>query len=285
MGFRILVRSQPTPLLDLFTTLLEDFPYTLLCPPSDELDWTDEAQLATYFEEKYPSIVINFPWLHESAPLEGELASLNALSRCCIDSDVPLLHLSSFRVFGDAYVEASYGEDILPEPKDEIGQGFLSLERVAIQVNAHMLIRLGWLLGGGYQDLLSVLMPRLLNGDSHYVSDHNVGAPVQQWFVIKVLIAMVQQILCGAENWGVFHIRSADTCSEAEFADNLVRLLSQELGREISTPEVAAKGDDRHAFPGGAQLDGSRCTDDFGIQLPSWRTGLKTLIHNYVDRD
>ena len=289
MGFKILVRSPSSELLELFKAVFEDFPYSLLIPEGGGLDWSDLAAIEAYMAQKLPSIVINLHGVGADLPggatAEEDLACVNCLATSCKSANVPLIHLSSFRVFGRNDDSHPVKEEVEIQPQDAEGKHLQALEQLVAQNDAHVIVRLGWLLGGEQDNVLKTIVPLLIQKKLFFVSDHHYGAPVQLRFVARVLLAMVQQILCGAENWGVFHLRSSDVCSEAEFSDSLVRLVNAEMDDEALAPAVAGADDDRRLFSANAYLDGDRCTSDFGIQLPSWRIGLKALVRRELEME
>lgn len=289
MGFKILVRSSSTELLELFKAVFEDFPYSLLIPDDAELDWSDVAAIEAYMVQKSPSIVINLQCvgieLPSGAAAAEDLACVSCLAVVCKNANIPVIHLSSFRVFGRNDETCPLKEESPVQPQDADGKYLQALEQLIAQNDAHVIVRLGWLLGGEQDNLLKAMIPLITQKKLFFVSDHHYGAPVQLRFVARVLLAMVQQILCGAENWGVFHVRSSDVCSEAEFSDSLIRMVNVEMGGEALIPAVAGVDDDRRLFSANAYLDGDRCTNDFGIQLPSWRIGLKTLVRRQLESE
>lgn len=287
MGFKVLVRSAPTLFLESLVNLFEDQPYIILAPTPAELDWTDVSAVEAYIKKKSPSVIVNNPLV----PLQGnsaELASLMKLMELCELADIHLIHLSSYRVFGRVANDIDLTEDYMPEPpaEDASAQHLLAMERLCLQRTNHVILRAGWWLNGEVDNIVDRLVPALLteNREALVVSDHAFGNPVQAQFVAHVVFSMIQQFLCGAQNWGVFHVHSSDTCSEAEFCDNLVRLLKAELQLDLELPTVASGDDDRKLIAGNANLRGRRCTDNFGIQLPSWRKGLKVLVKLYLEK-
>ncbi len=287
MGFKILVRSAPSLFLETLIASFEDQPYVLLAPNSSELNWTDAKAVDSYLKKKSPSIVVNYPLV----PLQGNSAEVKCITRLtsqCEKLQCALIHISSYRVFGELPLETEIPESFEPAPSDEetYAKHLLAMEAASRACEKHILLRIGWMLNGEVDNVIEHLVPRLLQneGDTLHVSDHAFGNPIQMRFAVHVVFSMIQQILCGASNWGAFHVHSADTCSEAEFNDNLIRLLRAEIDSEIQVPEVASANDDRKLMPGNANLQGRRCTDNFGIQLPSWRKGLKALIKRYLEK-
>lgn len=285
MGFKILIRAAAkSSLLDMMISSFENYPYSLLAPSESELDWADSDALNAYVCDKHPNIVINFPL--DDSPLDGEteVKAVSKLAKLCVNQNIPMIQLSSFRVFGRAGNLDEIGEDLAPAPRDNDGKFMLSVEEACAINRDHIILRLGWMLTGRGDNVLSAMLSKVLKEEPFFVSDHYFGAPIQESFVVKVLIAMIQQILCGAENWGVFHLRASDSCSEAEFCDSVVRLINSELDRTVVMPLVAGVEDDRRLFEGSANLSGDRCTDNFGVQLPSWRKGLRGLVRAELER-
>ena len=100
MSFKILVRTAPSMFLDTLVNLFEDQPYTLIAPSLSELDWTDAKAAESYIRKTCPSIVIN----NSLVPLQGNAAEVKSLTRIvqqCDHSNIPVIHISSYRVFGE----------------------------------------------------------------------------------------------------------------------------------------------------------------------------------------
>ncbi len=277
MGFKILLRAGPGELASCLEGVFEEQPFNLLLPL--DLNWDDKVAVRGFLQANPPSIFINY------APgqfCQTELERIRFVTELCRKDDIPFVHFSSYRVFGKTVHEAKLAEDAAPKPRDDIAKQLLKIEQTVGQNQKHLLLRVSWVLGGETDNLLDTLVPKLLVGDRVFVSDHNFGRPVNIAFLGNVILALVQQILCGAQNWGVFHVHSSDRCSEAEFSDALVRLMRIHSSVDIDMPLVAGADDDRRLLQGNAWLVGDRCTRDFGIQWQSWRMGLKSLVSAYL---
>ncbi len=282
MGFRILLRAKPGEVVTALESTFEEQAYILVVP--SEVNWSDKLAVTECVQQWSPNVVVNFYVPESAAEADHEREVLPLVINNCVDLNVPLLHFSSFRVFGKTVSPGELGEELVPKPRDDYGKKLLELERLVSQVEKHMILRVSWLLDGGPSGMLDKIIPKLLSRTPFFVSDHDFGCPVNSRRLAQVLLAKIQQILCGSDNWGVFHIRSSDSCSEAELCDSLVRLLSSLTEKEIDLPLVAGKGDDRRMLVGNALLAGTRSTDNFGIQLQSWRKGLKVLVRDYVQK-
>ncbi len=281
MSFRILVRRAETDLASLFSGVMEDFPYVLLAPEDDRLDWSDQQAVSAYFSEKTPNLVVNFNRSYLDAD-EKDLHAMRSLAGACCEHATPMMALSSFFVYGGSYQAAGLSEVNPPAPNDPRGRRLLEVEGAATQAKRCIILRLPWLLDLVDGCLFDQLIPPLIDGELEPVSDHHRFNGVSAGYVIRCLIAMINQVFCGAENWGVMHLRSSDLCSEAEFVDAIVRMLNNETGFDVHLPQVISGREDQHLLAGSANLLGRRCTDDFGIQFPSWRHGLRSLIKRWL---
>ena len=198
-----------------------------------------------------------------------------ALARACASAGKPLLQLSSARVFGQA--SSPWLEACTIAPIDEAGRRFAVAESLAALSHNHLILRLPWVLDlpGG---LMAQLLERLSAGGELAVSDQVRGAAITLHSVARAAVAMSRQVMWGADNWGVFHLRSADTCTEAELADFFARALKRS-GCAAASVRVGPAGP---LSPYPAALEGNRLTDDFGIQLQPWRHGLKGRVKHWL---
>jgi len=281
LSYRILVRRADTALASAFMGVMEDYPFVLLTPSAESLNWSDEAAVAGYFDEKSPSLVIHFPesCVDVSA---SDIAAARSLAKACKAKSVPLIQLSSFRVFGDNYCPQGVGEVDMPQPSNELGRRILSMETGALVCPSSIVLRLPWILDLVPCSLFGRIIPKLLVGELPPVSDHHRFSLVSAGFVIRSLITLIHQVFCGAENWGVYHLRSSDQSSEAEFVDATVRMINAEAGLSLTMPQVISGKEEGRLLLGNGNLNGRNCTDDFGIQFPSWRHGFKSLVRRWL---
>ena len=276
MGFRVLVVSDSPAFYETLESAFEALAFSLLAATPDFLMLSQE-NMAAYIDGERINIVV-----HASA--DGGVANnLQWLVNTCRDKNLPLIHLSSYRVFGAAQSDLS--ESLLPEPDDALGQALLATESLVLAVPHAIVLRTPWTLVSCSQaatdeGLLGRICFGLLNNPILNVSEVAAGALISWQEMAKTIVAFVQQILCGAENWGVFHIRTSDTCSEAEFADAVARLLR---GEGLSVSELAITKEVRPcSVERSALLSGRRCTDNFGVQQRSFRVGLKGSVQRWI---
>ncbi|MFL0798837.1 MAG: NAD(P)-dependent oxidoreductase [Agarilytica sp.] len=282
MGFKVILRGSNGDIERALKAVFDESALELVVAPNH--DWSEASSLSTFLGSLKPCAIVNYG--ERPIDMTAEIAAVESLVEQCASLNIPFIHLSSFRAVDTSDHEATDDIDELSiaNANDEIGRHFAALESICARVERHIILRLSWVLGGNLENIFDDIVPQLLNGDSVFVSDHDFGRPVTIGALANTLRALVQQILCGAENWGTFNIHSSDKCSEAEFCDALVRIMQTDLDHAVQMPLVAGVDDDRRLLEGNALLGGDRMTRNFGVQNTSWRKGLKATVKGYVDR-
>ncbi len=268
MGFKIVLFGGVSAISKSFRQRSDDIPWVLV----DESTLGNISSVEDYFQESQPGAVVN---LSPGGPANLHADKQDVLRdvvESCRIFDVPFIQLSSYVVLDDIS-----GEEIFEDQSADVES-----EQEARVLAKHLILRTSWMLDGE-EGLLSRFVPRLLDGGEEIVvSDHHFGRPLSARFVADTVIAIIQQILTGAENWGTFHVHSSDLCSEAEFCDHLVRQLQKELELELRFPTVAPQNDKRRFLAGNANIAGRRCTENFGVQFPTWRRGFGRLLREWL---
>lgn len=198
----------------------------------------------------------------------------------CKKMDLPIIHLSSYRVFsGDK--KNVHNEKDQPHPASAEDQQLLQLEEIVSGLEKSIILRTSWLIGSRGNNLLTRLLGALLDGSQVEVHRRLRGAPTTVDDLARVLLALVKQIGCAAENWGVMHYCSSDHCSEEEFAEQVLQYLIQNqlLTAEPSLQLIGGDDDEQMAS---AILGCRRLRDGFGIQARSWRPNLLLMIKNWL---
>lgn len=280
MAFKILITECQSALGGALFKGFENFSLSIISPQFSCEDWCDEAKVETYLESQRPAVIVNTSTVTADAicGVSGDPASV--LSKVCAAMDLTLIHLSSHLVFD----VAQQGGEVLseqdePQPQSQLGQELRRAEVAAQTVPRSIVLRLPWLLDSP-DGIIYGAANALLKPETIKVSDAWRGTPVFVDDVVRVIIAIVQQILCGAENWGVLHFHSSDSCSEAEFIDYVARVLHR---KGCSVAPISVTKTEQRIFPGNGWLVGHRCTNSFGVQFRSWRQGTKRKIEQWLE--
>lgn len=280
---KLLLTDANSPLGAAIAHELETETYSLLMPQTDEVNWCDRESVLTYLREQQPDILINTLGWSESSGADNRYlrveAAKNLALGCKVAQTIPI-HLSSYRVFGGV-AKSSYDEADQQAPLSEEGSAYALAERHFHQTLSHWIcLRLSWLIGAQGDNLLSHLLSGLSAGKSIPVCAEMRGSPTAMSDVARVVIALVKQILSGAENWGYFHYCSSDACTQADFAQQVAAILEQEelLRGSLVVEDTLLSPTE----PGSAVLSSRRCRDNFGVQPRSWRQGLHSTIKMWL---
>ena len=247
------------------------------------LNWLDGVEVQNYLAQHTPDIVINTQgW--EAIPDMDQLAKLPIVStniaKACAVLAVPLLHFSSYKVFG-VDNKSSHSEKDIPAPASIAGQAFFAAEQTIEHSQAKAIIlRLGWVIGSYGNNYLTRLLQAIRDQQPIELNSRLRGAPTLMSDVVRVAVAIVKQIDSGAENWGVMHYCSGDALSEPEFGEQLVQLLAQQqlLQQDSQITLVNYQPSDE---PLSAVLGCRVIRDAFGIQARTWRQSLLPLVKQW----
>ncbi|GAB3111824.1 sugar nucleotide-binding protein [Aestuariicella hydrocarbonica] len=262
--------------------------YAVLSPPLNSLDWTDVASVQQYLVDNTVDVVINTAGWNEAPNKDQQLTlvqAATALATAAPEAGCVVIHLSSYRVFGGEN-KSSYDEDDVPVPLNAAGQAFLDAERAfEARMERYLCVRVSWVLDIIGESIFWRLLKDLTSeGPELEITHQRRGAPLSSAEIGRVILAMTHQILCGAENWGVFHLASGDPCSSADVAEAVSDILQREqlLKRQwrvetLSEEQLAKLGE-----PDSAALTVRRCRDNFGYQICSWRQGLTGLVRAWL---
>jgi dTDP-4-dehydrorhamnose reductase len=240
----------------------------------DLIYFSDETSL----ESLKINCVLNCGMLDQQHPTA--LAETQIISRFCRQHKIPLIHLSSYRVFS-AIKKNIHNEKDQPQPISDEDKQWMIAEELSATAEKHIILRTSWLIGPEGHNLLTQLLSGFLNGARINVHQDLRGAPTLVDDLARVLAAIIKQIHCGADNWGVMHYCSSDHCTEEEFAEQILQYLIQYqlLTAEPSLQLIDADEEERSVS---AILGCRRLRECFGIQGRSWRPNLLLLIKEWL---
>lgn len=264
---------------------LERESFNLFVPDSGDLDWDKPASVAQYVSVVRPDIVINCAGWEDITSLSQQNLLINAASHiaeACAPFHIPLIHFSSYRVFGGDN-KSTHGEKDVPTPNSDAGHAFLAAEQVIKQhLDKWIALRLSWIVDSYGENHLTRLLRSLAAQKSVSVSSRLRGSPTTLSDAARVAVAMAKQITCGAENWGVMHYCSGDACTEAEFAEQVIQVWRQCQGAEIDDKALEILDQLSPDEPVSAVLTCNLTRDYFGVQARAWRPGLLPMIKQWL---
>lgn len=250
---------------------------------SPHIHWEDAFAVRDFLTQHKPDVVINtLAWEETPSELQQTLLPIVAgnIANVCANLGVPLVHFSSYQVFG-VDNKSSHSEKDIPAPVSAAGQAFFAAEQ-AIEHSAarFIILRLGWIIGSIGDNHLTRLLTAIQAQQPITLNTRLRGAPTLLSDAVRVCVAIVKQIACGSDNWGVMHYCSGDALNEAEFGEQLVQLLAQQhlLNQDANFTLIDAAPTHE---PISAVLGCRRIRDAFGIQARPWRPSLLPLVKQW----
>lgn len=290
MASKVLITNAVSPIGQAIYKAFESCTYAVLTPVKSALDWTDSNAVERYIAENDVSVIVNTVGWSESptAQQQQELcAAADAIAMAAKKHGCAVIHLSSYRVFGGENL-SSYDEQDTPAPLDAAGHAFLQAEKAfERELEHHICLRVSWVLDIIGDSIFQRLLQDLTSEGPELLFNHRRrGAPLSAMEIGNVILAMVHQIFCGAENWGVFHLASSDPCTSAELFEVVAEILERKgaLKRSWRVQSLNEGDDDGQSEPESAALTVRRCRDNFGYQVKSWRQGLSRLVSVWLEQ-
>lgn len=153
--------------------------------------------------------------------------SVTRLAKVCSENSVPLMQLSSCRVF-DGLEGGRHREDDDIMPVGTEGTFFASIEQqVRSECSQHIILRTGPLFGSKGNNLLTHLLSRLNEKTPLALSKKGKSCPLHLRDLARVISAIVDQMSCGCRSWGTYHYSSTEPVSSYQFAEAVLAVVSQ----------------------------------------------------------
>lgn len=198
------------------------------------------------------------------------------LAKVCRSQGIVLIHLSDDSMFAGRR-SGAYREKDKPDSKSPLAKHILKAESyVCRRASRHLVLRTGPVISPIGENIFTMLFDRLKAGQRLEMLDDKI-CPTSGADVARVVIAMILQTGCGAEEWGVYHYASGDATSLYSFAEAIVATASQygHIRRE-TVSLVQRDGDGHHII-----LNCHKIFSTFGIKQRNWRQTLPAIIAEY----
>ena len=237
-----------------------------------------------------PHYVVNSHSIEQALAAEGvdwaHLRLAKMLCQDCRSCGAAMIHLSSALVFEGARGH-SFSEADKPRPRRAPGRRLLELERIVERhSDRYIILRTGWMFGANRQSSFVKLLERLERGENITLRRGLLGAPTSSADVARVVWAMIQQLDCGADCWGIFHYTSGDSASSREFAETVITLAAQYGELDVDKLQLAESNHgDSWSVAAQPVLTCHRILNDFGIKQRPWRSAMTTMLKAIYSED
>lgn len=255
---------------------------------SQELDITKESRVIKSIKRAKPSFVINAAAYTavDSAEQEPDrcfqvnAAGVENLAKACKRLNIPLIHISTDYVF-NGQQHAAYAEEDQPEPLGVYGKSKLEGERlVGSLLEKFVILRVSWVFSEWGSNFVKTMTRLAGEKEVLKVVDDQVGAPTPASDVARVIIAMIRQLDCGADAWGVYHYSGREITNWHEFACQVIE--QARLYSDVSVKEVEKVKTSDYGFaaprPLNSRLDCQKILEVFGIKQRSWKPEMARVV-------
>jgi dTDP-4-dehydrorhamnose reductase len=275
---------------------LEDSPHEVIAGSRIEFDITRKRDLHSRIQGSHPDIVINCAAYTTVDKAESEPEKAFAVNRdgaanlaaVCRESRTPLIHVSTDYVF-DGKMDRPYREDDPVNPLGVYGRSKLEGEKaVQSMLTEHIIIRTSWLFGVHGSNFVKTMLRFARERDELRVVADQRGCPTWTGHLADALLEISRQTLEHSSNtpWGTYHFCGSGETSWHEFATAIIAegRLRENLKVARILPITTAEYPTPARRPAISILDCTKIESAFGIKPEPWRTGLATVVKEYLSR-
>ncbi|MBB5729833.1 dTDP-4-dehydrorhamnose reductase [Sphingomonas prati] len=266
---------------------------TLLCPTRAELDLTDAAGIAAWFDREKPDAVVNSAAYTAVDKAEQDIAvawAANAtgpalLAAASAEAGIPIVQVSTDYVF-DGTVEGAYAETDPVAPLGVYGSSKLAGE-IAVRTGnpRSVILRTAWVVSATRVNFVKTMlrlgetMPEL-----RVVSDQ-YGCPTSATDIASTIVTIVEAMVAdAAAPTGTYHFVNAGSASWCDLAREVFTVATGITGRPgplvhaITTADYPTPA----RRPANSRLSTARLTRDYGIEPQPWRPAIRAIVQDLV---
>ena len=262
---------------------------------ASNLDISDPRQIKRQLQSHRPDYVVNCASysvvdLAEANPDEAyrvNKTGAESLAHVCAQLDIPLLHLSTDYVF-NSEVHQPIPEQYTLNPVNVFGHSKAAGEAAITSIwHKHIILRVGWIFSSRGNNFVLRTLNQIRSQKEVVAVDDQWGCPTDAFDVARVLLAIIQQVDCGINVWGLYHYSGAEIVTWRGFADAIlaaVKPLPDTLATQI-IPVTSSGWQAKAPRPVYTVLDCQHILATFGIRQRPWRAGLVKVINNLGNAD
>ena len=252
----------------------------------DELDLSNENNVASYFENNDFDIIINCAAYTavDKAESEVELANqvnhlgVKQLAQIANKQKAKLIHISTDYVF-DGESDEPYLESNITNPINTYGKTKLAGEQavlVAMQYGA-IIIRTSWVYSEYGHNFVDTMLRLGKERDGLNVVSDQIGSPTYAGDLAMAILHIIQTevFLNSSQETQIYHYSNEGICSWFDFAKeifafaNIQCTISPIITEQYPTPAQR---------PTNTLMDKDKISQTFGVNIPYWEESLKTCI-------
>lgn len=191
----------------------------------------------------------------------------------------PLLFLSDGRVFDGDEAPLNHRETEKNQPGSVAGGRLSAVEQLlARHVEKHLVLRTGPLFSEQGENFFTALFGRLIAGGEIALNSTLKTCPTHVSDLSRVISALVDQVACGAQNWGAYHYNSSGQTSAYEFTEVMLAFASQHLDLSKAKTTLTILESGVRIDPAVPVLRCEKILHHFGVKQLPWRANLPKPI-------
>lgn len=198
----------------------------------DELDVSKKNHVINQVKKHNPDLIIHLAALTDvdlcekkkKLAMDINFRGTNHIARVCKTYDLPLVYISTSVVFdGKNSPSVGYTEEDKTAPVNTYGRTKLLGEEIIKKlVNNYLIVRIGWLIGGGIKEkkFIRHVFQKIKNGETVYAVNDIFGTLAYG----KDLMKFIKERLDNNE-FGLYHFASSGICSRFDMSLQLKTIL------------------------------------------------------------
>jgi dTDP-4-dehydrorhamnose reductase len=191
---------------------------------------------------------------------------------------IPFLHVSCSRVF-KGVSEQDYSETDVPDGESTIAGLLIDAENEVIKhCERHFILRMGPVFSPTGMNLMTHILRQLAEGEVVHLDREHRSSPVPFDDCAWVVNAVVDQISCGVESYGIYHYCSSGSTNYYEFGEVMLAAASQyqDLNDDRIHPNPEKPVRNR-------ELDCNKIRNTFAIKRQPWRTSVAGYVKQFYN--
>ena len=199
-------------------------------PGREELDILDKGSIEQAIMKYEPEVIVHLAAIvdmawsetHKEETFLTNVTGTENIALACKSHGIKLVYLSSGAVFG-ANKDTPYSEDDQTGPVNVYGKTKLEGEKVIQRIlgNDSLIVRTGWLFGGGEKDkkFIKAFYLKFKNGEEINAVSDRYGSPTY----VPDLISKIYELI-NEDKTGIYHVVNSGCVSYYEVAEEIKRI-------------------------------------------------------------
>jgi dTDP-4-dehydrorhamnose reductase len=251
-------------------------------------DLSNRESLAQSIRAAAPEVIVNaaaYTAVDRAETEEAAAFAINALACETIAHEARRLgawvvHYSTDYVF-DGRGERAWREGDPTDPQNAYGRSKLAGEQAIAQLERHIVLRTSWVFDTWGQNFLKSILRAASQRDSLNIVADQWGAPTRAALIADVTAHVLARLR--PDIAGIYHLAAAGETTWHQYATFAVeRALACGMALKTAPAQIHPIASTDYpvaaARPANSRLDTKKLRDVFGLVLPPWQDGVRTVV-------